>query len=84
MTTTNDGIEHMECTKVAEEVFRCVSDQVHLPGWYLPVFVACFVMALAILVLTVVNMHRQKVGGVMNRRAEDRDIKVQLDHRKVE
>ena len=46
--------------------------------------VACFVIALAILVLTVVNMRRERRSEGMTRRADDKPVHIQLDHRKVE
>lgn len=72
----------LECTRVAETTFRCVAEQASTPGWFYPVVIACFVIALAILVLTIINMRKGRTER--NRRADDQPVRVQLEHRKVE
>lgn len=45
------NLTDLECERISETMFKCVADAPSTPWWFYPVVIACFLMALVILVL---------------------------------
>lgn len=79
------NLTDLECERLSETVFNCVAEQPATPLWFYPVVLACFAMALVILVLTAMILFGKRGHPQQNRRLEDQQpVHVKLDHRKVE
>ncbi len=76
----NINLTDLECKRIAEDTFQCVADQPSNPVWFYPVVIACFVMALVILVLVArMTFHTR---SWKERRV--RDVPVAVDRRCME
>ncbi len=70
----------LECKRLADDVFRCVAEQPGTPGWFYPVVLACFAMALIILVLVARMTFKSRTW----RERRVRDVPVAVDRRCAE
>lgn len=41
----------LECERVSETMFKCIAEQPSLPVWFFPLVIACFVVAVLVLIL---------------------------------
>lgn len=62
----------LKCERVAVDVFHCVASQASPPGWFYPVVLACFFIALAVLAL--VARITLKQGKTPDRRQVNRYV----------
>lgn len=65
-----------QCERVEADVFKCVAEASPDPIWFYPVVIACFVMALVILVL--VARMTLKNPKPQNRRLGDKPTPVEI------
>lgn len=74
------NLTDLECKRLAEDTFKCVAEQPGTPVWFYPVVIACFVIALTILVLVARMTFKSRTW----RERRVRDVPVAVDRRCAE
>lgn len=71
------NLTDLECKRLAKDTFQCVADQPSTPVWFYPVVLACFVVAVLVLILVARMTFRSRSW----RERRVRDVPVAVDRR---